>query len=97
MCIVDDECGNPPDVVPDKFWFCGTTDTLYSDPSQTAQNHPLVGSAVSAKFVIACISCFRQVHLRKKSNFSKILKNKKASSTTKEFEEVISKYKVINC
>ncbi|VDD90665.1 unnamed protein product, partial [Enterobius vermicularis] len=87
MCIVDDECGNPPDVVPDKFWFCGTTDTLYSDPSQTAQNHPLVGSAVSAKFVIACISCFRQVHLRKKSNFSKILKNKKASSTTKEFEE----------
>uniref|UniRef100_A0A0N5AJV9 Bestrophin homolog n=1 Tax=Syphacia muris TaxID=451379 RepID=A0A0N5AJV9_9BILA len=50
MCIVDDEYGNPPEVIPDKFWRKEKDYPVYDDAPSTAADHPLIGSAVNAKY-----------------------------------------------
>lgn len=51
MCIVDECRADAPPVETDQFWGSGQVEQIYSEAAAAEQQHPLVGSAVHAKFV----------------------------------------------
>uniref|UniRef100_A0A0N5AAH1 Bestrophin homolog n=1 Tax=Syphacia muris TaxID=451379 RepID=A0A0N5AAH1_9BILA len=51
LCIVDECRADAPPVETDQFWGSGQVEQIYSEAAAAEQQHPLVGSAVHAKFV----------------------------------------------